>query len=376
MAHRCAMQTRMVSATGERVHISSRDRLITVIPYLLGFFPSNSAVLVWTEADLVVLTMRVDLPSARDQTHPGTWASEVLGAAVHSRSRAVHIIVFMGDDAACGVAGQSVMVDLVRAAELLDIHVESATTVNGDRIFPDACEECEGLQCSGHARPADPQGNELFRFHFPAPALSRDAALEEFLHSSEEGDLSPYISRHLGPRNAARTARMGHASLETWRDDIIGAVLAIAARSPEPSPVDPLHSPDDIARVVVALGDIRCRDAVLWAWSMPGQDLRVLGDLLAAAARRAPSGMVAGPATVLAVIMWLRGDGLRAKAACQRALECDPDYSLAVLLDAALGAGLPPGVWREVVGDLSYAECRGEVPSPTDAVAERAGSPS
>lgn len=371
------MQTRIVSADGERVHISSPERLITAIPYLLGFHPSHSAVLVWTEADLVVLTMRVDLPQVGDPAHSGSWASDVLGAAAHARSRAVHVVVFMDDGPRGGAASASATVDLVRAAELLDVHVESATTVSGDRVIFAACMECDEAPCRGHARRADPVGHEMLRSRFRTPARSRDDVLEEFLRRSDDSDLTPHISDHRGAHHAARRGRTGHPSLEIWRDGAIAAVLASAADAREDCSDDGRYAPDDIARAVVALGDTRCRDAVLWAWSMPDQDLRAAGALLAAVVRQAPSDMVAGPATVLAVVMWLRGDGLRAKAACQRALQCDPDYSLAVLLDAALGAGLPPRVWREVVGDLSYAECRGAGdPIPADAMAEQADSPS
>lgn len=369
------MQTRVESTVGEPVHITSPGRLITGVPYLLGFLPTNSAVLVWTENDLVVLTMRVDLPAPDEHMSPERWASETIAAAVHSRSRFVHVIVFTDEEPAGDAPCLPLAMNLVREAEARDIGVGIASTVCGDRVFLHPCDRCDGPQCGGHATPPDPLGDEMFRAHFAPPAQSRNDVLAEFRSSSVEGDSAPHIAEHLHELDAIRTARAGHRRLETWRDEAIGAVLRTAGRAPELSVGGAVHTPDEIALTTVALGDIRCRDAVLWDLSMPGKDLRSPSALLLSVVRQAPARMVAGPATVLAVIMWLRGDGLRAKVACQRALECDPYYSLAVLLDAALSAGLPPAVWHQVVSDLSYAECRGsEMVGARDEPTPAAGS--
>lgn len=47
--------------------------------------------------------------------------------------------------------------------------------------------------------------------------------------------------------------------------------------------------------------------------------------------------------TLLGLLAWWRGDGARAALLLGRALEVDPGYRLAALLDRTLAAGLPPG---------------------------------
>jgi len=50
--------------------------------------------------------------------------------------------------------------------------------------------------------------------------------------------------------------------------------------------------------------------------------------------------------TLLALIAWWEGDGVRAAVLVERALSHDPGHRLAEVLDRALGAGLPPGWMR------------------------------
>jgi hypothetical protein len=50
--------------------------------------------------------------------------------------------------------------------------------------------------------------------------------------------------------------------------------------------------------------------------------------------------------TLLALLAWWEGDGVRAAVLLERALSHDPGHRLAEVLDRALGAGLPPGWMR------------------------------
>src|SRR5260370_9284211 len=62
--------------------------------------------------------------------------------------------------------------------------------------------------------------------------------------------------------------------------------------------------------------------------------------------RRLPADCVAPPAALLAFTAWQAGDGALASVAIERALEADPDYSMALLVADALHAGLPPSAPR------------------------------
>ena len=66
---------------------------------------------------------------------------------------------------------------------------------------------------------------------------------------------------------------------------------------------------------------------------------------------------VAPLATALAGCAWLDGNGALATVALERALEADPSYSLARLLDRAISHSVPPSVWTESLEAVSYEEC-------------------
>jgi hypothetical protein len=117
--------------------------------------------------------------------------------------------------------------------------------------------------------------------------------------------------------------------------------------------------PDRIARVLVAVADISVRDTLLWdllheaplAW-------RWAADRLAMAVSGAPTAHAAAPATMLGILRWQCGDGSRAWAAVDRALQADSHYSLAHLVARCLSVGMHPGAWRSELATLSREDCR------------------
>jgi hypothetical protein len=65
---------------------------------------------------------------------------------------------------------------------------------------------------------------------------------------------------------------------------------------------------------------------------------------LAMVCRAAPVELSPGPLTVLAHVAWYLGDGALARTALDRALEVDPDYRLAALLERMVDVAFRPGV--------------------------------
>ena len=101
---------------------------------------------------------------------------------------------------------------------------------------------------------------------------------------------------------------------------------------------------DEIARITVALRDLRVRDDA-WARMDPAfkaQDVKLWTDVT----RRAQPRYVAAPASLLAFVAWQSGDGALANVALDRALADDPRYSMALLLRQVMSAGAPPSMAR------------------------------
>ncbi len=64
----------------------------------------------------------------------------------------------------------------------------------------------------------------------------------------------------------------------------------------------------------------------------------------------------AGPATLLALHAYARGDGTFARICAERALADDPAYPMAALVGEALDRGLPPAAIRELAACLEPTE--------------------
>ena len=125
-------------------------------------------------------------------------------------------------------------------------------------------------------------------------------------------------------------------------------------------------SDDEIARITVALRDLRVRDDA-WARMDPAYGdahLRLWTDVV----RRAQPGYVAAPAALLAFVAWQSGDGALANVVLDRALADAPRYSMALLLRQVIAAGVPPSLARlpmtpeEVAASYDGAEGHEEDP--------------
>lgn len=113
------------------------------------------------------------------------------------------------------------------------------------------------------------------------------------------------------------------------------------------------------AEILVALADVQVRDTVLWDLMQEEPSTwRAISERMARVVAAAPDTHVAAPATLLAILRWQVGDGSRASAAVERALDADPAYTLARLVDGCLATGMHPGTWRSGLADLSREACR------------------
>jgi hypothetical protein len=184
-----------------------------------------------------------------------------------------------------------------------------------------------------------------------APMPDR-AAVEETLAADPEA----VRARAMAIAEDQRSRGAGRHEQEVWREESL-VLLGRALSAGDPTAVAREAAAD--ARIMVALHDIRVRDTMLWDLVNvePAALDGALG-VLAAVLRGAPPGHAAPVATSCAIVAWLLGDGVRAGIAVERALQDDPGYSLAALVDASLRAGLPPTAWREAMAGLSRQDCR------------------
>ena len=107
---------------------------------------------------------------------------------------------------------------------------------------------------------------------------------------------------------------------------------------------------DEAALVILGLSIKAARDEA--ATLLLDTDREVLLALLAALARHADAADAAPICTVLAWVAYAHGHGALANVAIERALESDPGYEMARLIEGAMGRMIEPTAIRAVTRDV------------------------
>ena len=323
----------------DRLTLRSPDALLAALPYLLGFHPDESLVVVWLSRGRLLLTQRLDLPSDVEQLpawHDAVWSH----AGAQSADEVVLVFVSVGD------VDADLLEAMVTAAGERGMHVRDAVHLGADRWWSLLCTDADC--CPPAGRGIDPDVQAEVGAEFALLGRAPVAGRGELVSSMAPDPGSMAAVARVRPRT-----RSGRA-LERWRDAVLADVLDFVDAGPA-RPVDPRKA----ARLLDGIADVRVRDTVLWearGWE-PDAVLRA-ADAMVVLLRGAPPGRCAPVATCVALLCWLSGDGARALVALDRAGSDDPGYSLAVLLAASIRSGLPPTAWREAMAGLTREACR------------------
>ena len=347
----------MDDPTRPLVSLTDSAEIAAALPYLVGFHPHESVVLValgGPTGKRVGLTVRADLP-----------VRAVSAAVVRALARSVAtddpagVVVAVvsespddreplpGGDDFTGLPHRDVVHDAVVALADLDIPVRDTLLVRGGRWWSYDCPEpC----CAPGA------GEPLLG---GVSALAAASAATGQVVARDRAELEARSAPLDGPAGAAmealtwrlvdRRARAAQADPDAEARRSWDAVLRAVRRC---RPRQAGRLPDrEVAGVLWALADVRVRDRALTL--ALGDDAAAAERLWTECTRRAPAPMDAAPATLLAVSAWLRGDGAMANVALQRALDSRPTYTLAQLLADGLAACLPPAELRAMLATVT-----------------------
>jgi len=337
--------------------LAGPDSIAASIPFIVGFTPRDSLVVMWLLDGHVRLTMRMDLPPAHATPHE--WADAVMSH--RSFSEEVILCVIPADaDSAREINGElhsrALISAMLERLSKTDCQVRDALLLSAERWWSYLCEEPEC--CSPAGTPLDLEIAGRVAAQFALAGVGRLPDRAAVIAVCAPDPVRQAVNRsnmHEAVRaRFERLARAGDRALEwdAWRDDAIRLVLdelidnTAAGSGGE-------------AEIYLGLCDVRVRDTVLWEIAHSHEhDPHRAFESAAAVLRGAPAGVIAPIGTVTALLGWLIGDGVRAMAALERVWAEDPDYSLAELLGRSINAGLPPTSWRDMMGGLTREACR------------------
>ena len=344
-----AASTAAPDADRHLVHVHDRGDLVDIVPFLVGFHPTDSLVVIALPAsgNEVCLTVRVDVSEARNEGFVDYLASLLS----QKSGRRVLMVVY-------GPAGgpppedlpEQDLVDMFSAAAgHLGVELLGALYVAGGRWWSyDPCEQ-PGC-CPGDGMPVRGAGSRVVAEAERAglTALPDRAALAAMLDPVDKEERQA-MSQALSVAECELVEAVDRdGGIGPWRAGAISmlrAVLRPVARGQVPWLDEPAA-----ARLAVALTDTLVRD-LAWSWTneVPSRCVAA-GELWRQLARRAPEPYDAPPLFLTAWAAWRCGGGALARLALARALAADPEYEAAVMLEQLMAQHVSPSQVGDLVG--------------------------
>jgi len=319
-------------STDAPVHrISGPSELLAAVPYLLGFHPTDSLVLVGMRERRVVVTARLDL--ADTEQHGAL--EHAIGAMARGGAGSVIAVAYPSTGSVPDWAGLARRLILI--AGECRCGLADALLVRDGRWWSLVCtDDC----CPPEGRPIEPGTSafEAFATYEGMVVLPDRAAVEEQLTpypDEERARLDPLVEQE--QRAAVRAVLRGeHQRRER---SVKRGLFAVARASLAPRWQPPNDA--EVVRFGVALAAIPFRDSTWLAVDAGRLDGRPLWLELA---RRLPSPLELAPLLLFGWSAWRAGEAAVAGMAADRALSVDPAYTAADLLMAAVTSGMNPHV--------------------------------
>ncbi|MEV4223925.1 DUF4192 domain-containing protein [Nonomuraea sp. NPDC049725] len=304
--------------------LTSPADILAAVPYLVGFHPADSLIVLGIAQGQAKVAARWGLPFP-----PGTL--DPLAALIAREKLAQVVVVGYGPGERVTPA-----VDEARAvAARAGVEVAEAMRADGGRYWSYVCDSTRC--CPPEGTPYDPTSSRV----------AAEATVRGLVALPDRQTLERTLAPVTGPvRMAMRRATSAAVAELTSglaadpdpdayaRRFVTGGLARLHAALAR----DDRLSDADASRLGLDLAVIRVRDE---AWTlMDGSHAALWKDLT----RRLEPRYVPPAATLLAMAAWRAGDSITATIALERALKADPHYSMANLLMHALQNLLSPGM--------------------------------
>jgi hypothetical protein len=319
--------------TPERsLQVSSPAALLSVVPYLLGFHPADSVVVVAMRGRKLRFAARHDLPApdAPDARAEAGYLAAVVARQDVDRTR----IIGYGEPMRVTPA----VLRLADALRRRDVRVDDVLRVTDGRYWSYECDE---------PRCCPPEGTP---FRPDETAVAAEATFRGAVALPDRAAMVARIAAVTGAEREAMTAATARAQARLAglvAPEAVGAGFARSVRRAGRWAVRDAErryragrrlTEDETAWLGVLLVDPQVRD---YAGERIGPEpwrISLWTDVL----RRAEPAYAPAPACLLGLAAWQSGDGGLAWAAVSRAVEVEEDYPLAAALQHILSCGVPP----------------------------------
>lgn len=314
------------------LRITTPTDVIAAVPTLVGYQPDQHVAVIAVRDDRVIVAACT--PLTDEDTAIKELTDQTITLLVRQHTEVAMVVGY-------GVPERVIRMMNAFVSELAEQHItiRCAIRVEGDRYYSYLCpEECG---CDPYGTPFDLADSVL-------PATAVGAGIAPF---SSRAALARSIAPLDGAARAAmRTATADAEQMITDAYDIapgrargehrtasLRFLREAVARYAAGDVLDDIEA----AILSVQLEDRRVRDEAV-SLAVHDDDYRPHIALWSDMARRVEYHHTPPVLTALALAAWREGDGALANLAVNRALEADPDYRLARIVNAILALGLPP----------------------------------
>ena len=290
--------TAPTAASGAITALSTPHDLLAAVPFLLGYHPEESLVVISLHHGVVGMAMRIDLPEPE--------LSDDTGVA----KQAAHLAHYLGRDGADGAI----------VVGYLPTSVDFSTRVASEQVV------------AGHPMP--------------------------FANLQELRESIAAITPH--PEILLALSTLPQINYQEWNETQILDAEQEGARAIDTlcerySEMGIAQAPELVALVLTRLRDLRVRDYAMGI-STP-ENFEALWSMWRWLLRIAPPGYVAPVAVIFALLTYERGEGARAQRALDRAFADEPGYPMAKLLRRTFAAGWSPESFTQMREELHPKIC-------------------
>ncbi|MFJ6947501.1 DUF4192 family protein [Streptomyces wuyuanensis] len=376
----------------QQITLRGPAELADALPYMLGFHPTDSIVLVALHGGRGRFggRLRLGIPESPHEWLPVArhLAECLIEGSERRGARPDGIVVFLCQDPAEGETGRAVMERLRPLAQwlrtscgALDVPVPEALCLSGGRFWSYCCPDARCCPAEGTAM-AIP-GTSVMAAAAAYAGIQVRGSLRE-MESRLEPLRSPSMAEQERALDSAGAALLPRILHRGSREQVGAETLRLArrlmkrlgeratldtSRSSADARDDRLISHAEAAAVILGLQDRDTRDRAA-AW-MEGRDAHRALRLWRALARRCAGPYTehaAAPLSLAGWVSWSTGDEPSARVALSLALRVDPEYVFARLLHQACNDGLDPEDLRRCLrtpgAGLEPARSGASVPGP------------
>ena len=324
--------------------LTSPHDLIAAIPFLIGYHPVDSLVVVSIKDNCIGMAMRVDYPDDLPASAYDLLASHLQREGSSGALLVAYVPATRND-------GEAVLSDLAAALTRIDVAIDESLLIKGGRYRSMLCADSQCCPAGGRELP-EINASRIAMEHVVAGRTMPFANIEALTDSISPlviSDDSKWIDQ------VAKFAKVDKKTdINALQRDGATAVIDLAGEFTAGRATEDLEL---TARVIGRLADIQVRDFALG--SHTDEDLDSYFLMWRQLMRMAPVGQVAPVASLFAALAYESGDGALAHRALDRALADINGYSLALLLRRVFTAGWPPQSFAAMRRELHPKVCAG-----------------